>query len=606
VQDAADGSHIGLTRRWTRRGVLHAWGGAAIAATLLSACGPAAPSQPAAPAPTSAPPAAAKPTTAPAAAATTAPAAAAAPTSAPAAAAKPTAAPAAAAANVKTGGTFRFFAWTEDPPTLDPHINVSFRVQGFSAFFYSRLLMSKKGPGIPAQAYIMEGDLAESWQVAPDGKTYTFKLRPDTKWHNKPPLNGRPLTAQDVVWSFERFMKVSPQKTTFDSVASVAAPDDRTVVFTLKDQYAPFEAAIGAPIFWILPKEVVEADGDASKRVVGSGPFIFDKFENGVAFTGKKNPDYYRKGEPRIDEVVGHIIPDTATQMAGLRAHELDYVDVPQQELEALKKTNPEIQLVETEFNNIPFHYWRLDRPPYNDPRVRQAVSIGTNREERIKVIQGGRGNYNNFIPWALSEAWLDPRSPEQGPTAKLFKYDVAEAKRLLADAGYPNGFKADLVSTPGYGQVWVQAVELVQQDLKAIGIDATIKMQEYAAYLATTFQGKLPEGENVIVYGLETPFTEPHDFLFNMYHPKGTRNHAAVNDDKLTEMIEKQMRTVDKADRKKQIYDIQRYLAEQMYYPPSTAGMVSFGLAPWVRDFFPISDYGRGAEVIPKLWLDK
>ena len=571
-------------QRWTRRRLLQSWAAVGIAATLLAACGPPAPSQPAQTAPTSAP--AAAPTTA---------------------APKPTEAPKpAATAAPKTGGTFKFFAWTEDPPTFDPHLNVSFRVQGFSAFFYSRLLMSKKGPGIDAQAYIMEGDLAESWQVGPDGKTYTFKLRPDTKWHNKPPMNGRALTAQDVVWSFERFMKVSPQKATFDIVSGVTAPDDRTVVFTLKDQFAPFEAALGAPIFWILPKEVVEQDGDASKRTVGSGPFIFDKYETGVSFTGKKNPDYYRKGEPRIDEVIGHIIPDTATQMAALRAKELDYVDVPQQELEALKKSNPELQLVETQFNNIPFTYWRLDRPPFNDVRVRQAVSIAINRDELIRIINQGRGNYNNAIPWALSDWWLDPRGPDQGPTAKYFKTDIAEAKRLLSEAGYPNGFKADLVSTPGYGQVWVQSVELVQQFLKAVGIDATIKMQEYAAYLGTTFQGKLPEGDNVLVYGLETPFTEPHDLLFNMYHPKGTRNHAGVNDPKLTEMIEKQMRTVDRADRKKQIFDIQRYLAEQMYYPPVAAGMVTFGLAPWVRDFYPISDYGRGAEVIPKLWLDK
>jgi peptide/nickel transport system substrate-binding protein len=401
-------------------------------------------------------------------------------------------------------------------------------------------------------------------------------------------------------------MKVSPQKTTFDVVSGVTAPDDRTVVFTLKDQYAPFEAAIGAPIFWVLPKEVIEQDGDSSKRIVGSGPFIFDKYDTGVSFTGKKNPDYYRKGEPRIDEVIGHIIPDTATQMAALRAKELDYVDVPQAELETLKKSNPEIQFVETEQNLISMMYWKIDKPPYNDPRVRQAISMGTNRDERIRIIHGGRGNYNNFIPWALSEYWLDPRGPDQGPTSKFHKYDLAGAKQLLAEAGYPNGFKADLVSTPGYGQVWVQAVELMHQDLKAMGIDATIKMQEYAAYLATTFQGKLPEGENVMVVGLETPFTEPHDYLFNMYHPKGTRNHAGVNDPKLTDMIEKQMRTVDKADRKKQIYDIQRYLGEMMYYPTATAGMISFGLAPWVRDFYPISDYGRGAEVIPKLWLDK
>src|SRR5262249_54934697 len=158
----------------------------------------------------------------------------------------------------------------------------SFRCQEFAAFFYSRLLMSKKGPGIPAQAYIMEGDLAESWKPSEDGKSWTFNLRPDAKWQNKPPLNGRPVTGADVAWSFERFMKVSPQKTAFDQVAELSLPSERSIQFKLKDVYAPFEAAIGAPVFWILPKEIVEADGDVSKRVVGSGPFIFDNFQNGT------------------------------------------------------------------------------------------------------------------------------------------------------------------------------------------------------------------------------------------------------------------------------------------------------------------------------------
>jgi ABC-type transport system substrate-binding protein len=129
--------------------------------------------------------------------------------------------------------------------------------------------------------------------------------------------------------------------------------------------------------------------------------------------------------------------------------------------------------------------------------------------------------------------------------------------------------------------------------------------MQEYTAYLATTFKGQF-EGGNNLVYGLETPFTEPHDFLFNMYHPNGTRNHAGVNDPKLTGMIEQQMKTLDRAERKKQIFEIQRYLAEQMYYPAGTASMRTAGLQPNVRDFFPRSDYGLGAEVAPKLWLDK
>jgi len=600
VADAADVPHAALRTRWSRRGFLTTWGVAGVGATLLTACGPqvSPPAATTAPAPTSAaaPPATTAPASKPAAAATTAPAAAATAAPKPAAAAGPT---------PKDGGSFRFSILTEDPPTLDPYLNVSFRAQEFAAFFYSRLLMSKKGPGIPAQAYIMEGDLAETWKVSDDGKTYTFNLRPDAKWHNVAPLNGRLVTAQDVVWSFERFMKVSPQKSTFDQVADVTALDAKTVQFRLKDVYVPFEAAIGSPIFWIMPREVIEADGDATKRVIGSGPFIFDKFDSGISYTGKKNPNYYRKGEPHVDEIVSLVIPDDATAMAGLRGKELDFYQIANQNQDALKKSNPEIQYVEWEYLLIPFVYWNVNKAPWNDPRVRQAVSMGLNRDNIINTIYAGRGNWNNFIPWALSEWWLDPRGPDMGPAAKYYKYDPAGAKALLAAAGFPDGLKVDMISTPGYGQVFVQGVELVQQDLKAAGIDANIKMQEYTAYIASTFKGNI-EGENTMVFGLETPFTEPHDFLFNMYHPSGTRNHASINDPKLTGMIEQQMRTLDRADRKKQVYDIQRYLADQMYYPPGATSVRVAALQPNVKDFFPRSDFGLGAEIIPKLWLDK
>jgi peptide/nickel transport system substrate-binding protein len=579
-------------RRWTRRGLLITWGGTSVGAFLLSACGP----QVVTPTATSTPPAAAAtsvPVTKPAVAPTLAPAAA------------PTTLPKPAIPTPKDGGSFRFYMWTEDPPSLDPYLNVSFRCQEFAAFFYSRLLMSKKGPGIPAQAYVLEGDLAESWKVSDDGLTYTFNLRPDAKWHNLPPMNGRAVTAQDVVWSFERFMKISPQRSAFDQVADVTAPDARTVQFRLKDVYVPFEAAVGAPLLWIMPREVIEADGDASKRVVGSGPFIFDKFEPGISFSGKKNPNYYRKGEPHVADFVGLIIPDTATQLAALRSRQLDFYQLNQQDIEPLKKSNPEIQYVEWEWLYTPFIYWKPDQPPFNDPRVRQAVSMALNRDDMIATVYAGRGNWNNFIPWALSEWWLDPRGPDMGPAAKYYKYDPAGAKSLLAAAGHPDGLQVEMISTTGYGQIFVQMGELVQQDLKAVGIDAEIKMQEYTAYIATTFAGKF-QGGNRLVFGLETPFTDPHDFLFNMYHPKGTRNHASIDDPKLTAMIEQQMKTLDRADRKKQIFDIQRYLADQMYYPPHASSMRTAALQPNVRDFFPRSDYGLGAEVVPKVWMDQ
>jgi ABC-type transport system substrate-binding protein len=518
---------------------------------------------------------------------------------------QPQATAAAAAGTPKDGGTFRLYLHTENAPTLDPYLNVSFRVQEFAAFFYSRLIMPKKGPGIPGLAYIFEGDLAESWKASEDGLTYTFNLRPNAKWQNKPPLNGRPVTARDVVWSYERFVKVSPEKSRFDYVASATAPDDRTVVFKLKDVYAPFENAVGAPYFWIMPHEVVEQDGDAAKRVIGSGPFVFDRYESGVGFFGRKNPTHHRKGEPHVDEIEAIMIPDVATRMAGLRAKGLDGAEVEQEDLKSIRQTTPDIQVIEVEWNYNVCVYWKVDKPPFNDVRVRQAVSMAVNRDELIAASFDGRGGWNTSIPWALSEWWLDPRDPDFGPNAKYFKYDPAESRKMLAATGYPNGLKVDLIASPGYGQPFVQRVEVIQQSLKGAGIEANIKMQEYSAYISTTFLGKF-EGGNTIVVGPNGNFNEPHEFLFLLYHPKGPRNASSVNDPKLTEMIEKEQRTMDKADRKKQLHDIQRYLAEQMYYVPTASGFRSMAYQSYVRNAHTRTDFGLGAEVIPKLWMDK
>ena len=227
-------------------------------------------------------------------------------------------------------------------------------------------------------------------------------------------------------------MKVDSRKPRFDVVADVGVPNERTFQFKLKDLYAPFDNTVASPVFWVLPKEVVEQDGDASKRVVGSGPFVFDHYESGVGFFGKKNPTYHRKGEPRVDAIEALMIPDVATRMAGLRAKELDGAEVEQADLDSLRQTYPNIQVVDIERNYNPYIYWHIDQPPFNDVRVRYAVSMSIDRDEFLKVAFDGRGGWNNAIPWAFSEWWLDPRSPEMGPASKYFKYDPAESRKLL------------------------------------------------------------------------------------------------------------------------------------------------------------------------------
>ena len=119
--------------------------------------------------------------------------------------------------------------------------------------------------------------------------------------------------------------------------------------------------------------------------------------------------------------------------------------------------------------------------------------------------------------------------------------------------------------SLNAYGNTFNQSIEPSIKQLKDIGIQADFRPQDYAAYIGSTFLGKFDPG--TMVWGLETPFQEPHEYLFNMYHPKGVRNHAGVNDPKLTDMVEKQAATLDKGQRKNIIFDIQRYLGEQQYY---------------------------------------
>ena len=145
--------------------------------------------------------------------------------------------------------------------------------------------------------------------------------------------------------------------------------------------------------------------------------------------------------------------------------------------------------------------------------------------------------------------------------------------------------------------------MELVQKQLKEAGIDVDFKPQDYSAYVSSTFLGKFDAG--TMVYGLETPFQEPHDYLYNMYHPKGARNHAGVDDPNLTRMIEQQMRTIDRAERKKVVFDIQKYLGERQLYAITTAGNVTIARQPWVKNFHYQTDYGRAAEYLTDLWLE-
>lgn len=554
---------------------------------LLNACGPAV-----TPAPTTAPAPAAvvpQPTTAPAPAAVVP---------------QPTAVP--AQPQPKRGGslTARMPGIVGDVPDLDPFLNTSFRTKTFAGFFYSRLLKFENGPGIGENSFIPTGDLAEKWEVSKDGLTYTFYLRKNAKWQNKPPVNGRAVTADDVVYSWNRFIQVYPGKANWAIVKEVKAVDANTVTITLTQPFAPFEVSLAQPTFFIMAKEVIEKDGDGRKTIIGSGPFIFDKYEKGVSFVAKRNPDFFLAGLPYLDEVVMMIIPDESAAVAGLRTGQVDILFISAADRKSLPSTKKDLVYLDIPFNLNGYFYWKVNEKPFNDIRVRQAFSLALDREEIIKVIFEGQGSANSVLPKALSSWALDPLSADMGPNAKYFKRDVAAAKKLLAEAGYPDGLKLPLITTlNAYGDTFNASVELVIKQFKEAGILLELKPQDYAAFVSTTVQGKFEPG--TVVYGLYCTCADPDEVLYGQYHPKSFGNQTGVNDPVFTEMVEKQRTMVDKAERKKLVNEMQRYLAEKQYVVISSIGNQSFAYQPWVKGFNFHYDFGFGSEFFIKLWLD-
>jgi peptide/nickel transport system substrate-binding protein len=505
----------------------------------------------------------------------------------------------------KRGGILRVRGF--DPPSFDHHLTTAGFTQSTLGFVYSKLVRHKVGADVPPGTFIIEPDLAERWEEL-DDTTYVFHLRQGVKWHNKRPLNGRELVAEDVKFTYERFLteRGNTNRYLLDSVDRIEIMDRYTVKFLLKEPYVWFISVLAYPTStWIIAPEVVEKYGDLKKveTAIGTGPFILERYEPNVKTVFKRNPDYYREGQPYVDGVEWLVIPDESTGLAMYRTGQLDCGPginwaVRQQDLEALKKSHPHLKYQDFLSQSAGAITMRTDMPPFSDVRVRRAISHAIDRRALVEAV-GGRGEPTPAVSRGLVE-WSLPID-QLGEGAQYYRYDPQEAKRLLAEAGYPKGFKTQLTVTNGLGRDLVDDAQVVQRYLKDVGIDAELKIQEYGAYVATTVQGKF-EG---LVRGPIGVAWEPDARLYRAYASDSSRNIGHVNDVTLTAMLKEQRRTKDLAARKQLIYDIQRYVAAQQYYVYLNSGTITTSWQPYVKNFSPNHsfDYGNRAAA---LWLDR
>ena len=520
-------------------------------------------------------------------------------------AAGPLISPRPARSQARRGGVLRVRGY--DPPHFDPHLTLNFKTNTTLSFVHAKLVRHKVGAAVKPGTFAIEPDLAERWEE-PDDTTVVFHLRKGVRWQNRPPVNGRELVGEDVKFTFDRFLteKGNPLRFMLDPVDRVEVADRYTVRFRLKEPFVWLVQMLANPTgTWIVPREVVDKHGDLKKpeTAIGAGPFILERYEPNVRTVFKRNPDYYQPSWPSVDGVEWTVMEDEAAGLAAYRAGQLDcgpwhWWVVRHSDLEALQKSQPGLNYQEFTSNVTTGIYMRTDKPPFNDVRVRRAVSHAIDRRAIIDAVFG-KGEPTPAIGRGLPE-W-SPRIDQLGAGAQYYRHDPKEARRLLAEAGFPNGLKTQLNVTPGYGADIVDSFQLAQRHLKDSGIDAELKLQEYGAYMATTFQGKY-EGMAMGPFAIAW---EPHSSLYGMYTPEQARNSSQVNDRKIVAMLKEEMRTKDLETRRALIFDIQRYAAEQQYYVYLYSSTLTASWRPYVKNYAPNPSFDYGNRVAA-LWLDK
>ncbi len=509
----------------------------------------------------------------------------------------------------KRGGVFRIRLHVS-PVHFDPHQTLAFSTMVPLSFTHSRLVKVKAGSAVKSGTTPLEPDLAESWSQ-PNETTYVFKLKKGVRWHPKPPVNGRELTAEDIKYTYERFLTIkgNPNRGILEEVDKVEALDKYTVRFTLKEPNAWFLDKLASTSTWVIAKEAVEQFGDLRKpeTVVGTGPWMLERYEPNVRLTFVRHPHYFVPGLPYADGVDLTLDADPASAFAGWLAGKYDFAPeygmvLRRLDYEVARKRKPGLQFTE----HIPVFggitWMKLDREPFNDVRVRRALARADNWREGVEANAWaqGHGVQNTAIPSAMTE-WAIPIDQLPAEGRQLYEQDIADAKRLLAEAGYPNGLKIPVEATAGYGPDYMDAVQITLKNWKAAGIESDLKLKEYGAYISSTIFGKFEK----LGLGLFGAWLDPDSYLYRYYMPGQITNAGGVDDPKLTEMIRLQRHTFDVTKRRDLIYDIQRYLAQKVYYVYGWTPKPLVAWEPYVKNFGPNFGHDYGGRLMVA-WLDK
>ena len=468
-----------------------------------------------------------------------------------------------APAQPKRGGVLRV-AERADPVGFDTLGKKKASVYTQLVFAYTHNRLFKYGPG---------GEIVPDLAAAhsqPSPTTYVVTLRKGVHFHNKPPVNGRELTSEDVKFTFERVV-ASPEARLFPTLKAVTTPDRYTVRFELSAPSSAFLANLAATTMYIYAKEAGKPTPDGGRdytavdTVVGTGPFMLEEYREKQRLVFKRHPAYFEAGKPYLDGVEIYLIADASAQLAALRSGRIDILvastgqGLPHLLAPEARTVSGASVITHKVFQTSENVIGRLDMKPWSDVRVRRAVSMAIDRSTYMKVIfPEGADIISGPIP-AASRYFVPVE--RLGEAAQSYQYNVAAAKKLLAEAGYAGGFKTKLYTTVGYGPEYVTRTELLKDMLSKIGIEASIVVQEYPVWIASTYKGNYEGLVHIPAWTLGD-----EDEWLGAYTPGDTRNHIHVEDGRLTELIRLARQAPSEQARAQQIAQFVRTFHENMY----------------------------------------
>ena len=468
-----------------------------------------------------------------------------------------------AAAEVpKRGGTLNF-AVVAEPPNYDCHGSTTFALVHPIAPHYS-LLVKFDGKDYPK----VIGDLAQSWTVAPDGMSYTFKLKSGVKFHD-----GSPLTSADVKASYDRIINpppgvVSIRKAYYTDLA-VEAPDPATVVFRLKNPMAGVLEALASPYNCIYSAAKLKQNPRYPEtEIMGSGPFTFVAHVKGASWEGKRFAGYFEPGKPYLDGYKAFFVKSSAV-VPGILGGQFDAEfrgRNPSEKAQLLEKMKDNLRVFEGTWVNNLMVIFNTRRKPFDDVRVRQALSMAIDRWggaealSKISILKFVGGAMRPGYAMALPQAEL-VRLPG---FSKDINKSREEAKKLLEQAGVKD-LKFKLLNR-NVAEPYTPAAVYTIDQWRRIGVVAEHEQLETKLYQDRVAAGDFDVAVEFQADYMDDPTAQFSKFLSKKLSPSGYSGH---NDSKIDELYEKQRRTIDVVERTKIVHEMERYALVQAYNVP-------------------------------------